>query len=81
MGILNEKRCKRASFRKCRNEPALIEYVSKGSDIWSWGFDEEIETLTTLYPWQKKIEDLFFTEPDDRTVNWFWEGTGGRVAD
>lgn len=29
-----------------------------------------------LYPFQKRVVDLCCEEPDDRTINWFWESTG-----
>lgn len=29
-----------------------------------------------LYDWQKKLEALHNTEPDDRTIYWVWEPTG-----
>lgn len=77
-GLQKNECFKRASFRKCRNEPALIEYVSKGTDIWSYGFPVELKIIKNLYPWQQKIEDIFFTEPDDRTIRWYWEGPGCR---
>ena len=30
-----------------------------------------------MYPWQKEIEDLSMTEPDGRTIHWYWENEGG----
>lgn len=33
--------------------------------------------ITELRPWQKQVYDLIFTtEPDRRSIHWFWEGTG-----
>lgn len=32
----------------------------------------------TLYRWQKDIINLIKTEPDDRTINWFWEADGNK---
>jgi len=75
-GLVKLEVFKGASFRPCRNEEALIEYVGKGNNIWSYGLPIPIKIITNLYPWQKKIEDLFFTEPDDRSVYWFWESKG-----
>jgi len=66
----------RAHFGACRNEKNLIDYCQKDGDIWSFGFPKPIKILTDLYDWQKKIEDIFMSEPDDRTVHWFWENTG-----
>lgn len=30
----------------------------------------------TLYAWQQEILNLIKTEPDDRTINWFWDRNG-----
>lgn len=66
----------RASFRKCRNEAALIEYCQKETVLFSIGIAKPVRTIAVLRPWQAKIEQLFFTEPDDRKIHWFWEGKG-----
>ena len=67
----------RASFRKCRNEDALIEYCQKdGIVLYRKGFPLPIRVITNLYPWQKKIEDIYLTEPDNRSIYWFWEPEG-----
>ena len=29
-----------------------------------------------LYDWQREIVELTETEPDNRTINWYWEGPG-----
>lgn len=65
-----------ASFRPCRNEEALIEYCKKGNDIWCHGFPKPVKIITELYNWQKDVETLCMTEPDDRTINWFYGVTG-----
>lgn len=31
----------------------------------------------TPYPWQKEVLDIVAQEPDERTVHWYWEPTGG----
>ena len=36
----------------------------------------ELKLITTLRPWQEEIRNLCMTEPDDRTINWFWEPEG-----
>lgn len=66
----------RASLRACRNEEALVEYCSKDNIEFSLGFPKPIKIITELYHWQKDIEKLFFTEPDDRHIYWNWENTG-----
>lgn len=68
-------------WEKMRNEEASLNYCTKsetavGEPI-SYGFPRPVVTITDLYPWQQSIVDLYFTEPDGRTCNWFWENTGG----
>lgn len=35
------------------------------------------KVIEILRPWQQEIADLCETEADDRTINWYWESTGG----
>jgi len=35
-----------------------------------------VKVLENLYPWQKQVETLCLEEPDDRTINWYWEPDG-----
>ena len=73
---LNKKLGGRCSFRACRNEAALIEYCKKDGKYDSFGFPKPIKIITELYPWQKNIEEIVLSEPDDRTIHWFWEPIG-----
>ena len=67
----------RASFRKCRNEEALIEYCQKdGVVLYRKGFPLPVRVIAELYPWQKQIEDLYLTDPDNRSIYWYWESQG-----
>jgi len=75
-GLVKMDIFKGASFRPCRNEEALIEYCGKGEDVWSYGLPVPIRIIKNLYPWQKEIEDLYFTEPHDTNIYWFWESKG-----
>jgi len=53
-------------------------YCSKDENIVvSIGRPKPIKIIQTLYPWQKEIEDLILTEPDDRKIYWFYEKKGG----
>lgn len=64
-----------------RNEEASIAYCSKSDtsigEPYLFGFPKPLKIISDLYPWQQSIEDIYFTEPDGRTCNWFWENTGG----
>lgn len=66
----------RVSMRECRNEEALITYCKKDGNFIAGGFPRPLKIITELRPWQKRVEELVLTEPDDRTVYWFWEATG-----
>lgn len=67
-------------WEKTRNESAALEYCQKEQTrfgrTFSFGFPKPIKILSELKPWQKKIEDLFFTEPNGRTLHWYWESVG-----
>jgi len=76
-GLLNKYSCfKRCTFREARNVEALIKYCQKDGKVWSYGFPKPIKVIQELYTWQKDIEDLFHTEPNDRSIYWFWESIG-----
>lgn len=78
-GLINKYECfTHASFRPCRNEKALIEYCQKDGNVFiKIGFPKEIQIISILKPWQLNIEKLFFQEPNDRKIYWFWETKGG----
>jgi len=44
---------------------------------WSKGIPKPIKIISALRPWQKKIENIILSEPDDRLIYWFWEAVGG----
>lgn len=67
----------RASFRKVRNEDALIEYIKKDGNYWLFGFPKEIKLITPNKSWQIEILEKMKEEPDDRTVHWYWSNQGG----
>jgi len=73
---LNKLLGNRCSIRKCRNEAALIEYCKKDGDYISFGFPKPIKIIETLRPWQQNILDIYLTDPDDRTIYWFWDDKG-----
>lgn len=58
-----------------------VVYISKEAKGFLINFGmpkipKPIKIIENLYPWQKNIEDIFFTEPDDRTIHWYWESKG-----
>ena len=66
----------RASFRKCRNESALIDYCQKEMVLFTIGFPKPVRIIDTLYPWQQYVETLYKGTPDNRKIYWFWESVG-----
>jgi len=67
-------------WEKMHNEKASMEYCQKSDtaqgEVYSMGLPKPIKTILSLYPWQKKIEDLILTEPSDRKIYWYWETVG-----
>jgi len=70
-------------FEKMKSDAGSNDYVQKEYTFtgrrWNKGLKppkKPLKLITTLRPWQKKVEDLVLTEPDDRKVYWFWESTG-----
>lgn len=53
-----------------------IAYCSKQKVLASVGLPKPIKVIDKLYDWQKNIEDLILSEPDDRKVYWFWDEDG-----
>lgn len=73
---------KRMWWEATRNEEAAASYCAKsetskeGSTPHKWGWPKPLKCIEILYPWQEKILDLCKTEPDDRSVHWYWEEVG-----
>lgn len=40
--------------------------------------DVPIKIISELYDWQKSIEQIVQSQPDDRTIYWIWEPEGNR---
>ena len=57
------------------SEEQNIKYCSKDGDIVK--YPAPINLISALRPFQAEIEQIYFTEPDDRKIYWFWETTGG----
>ena len=69
------------------DDKSQVKYISKENKGFLINFGmpkpvKPIKVIVNLYPWQKDIEDIFFTEPDDRKIYWFWsvEGDIGKSA-
>jgi len=72
---------KRIHWEKTNNIDKAMEYCCKEDTrngvVIKFGFPKEIKIIEVLKPWQKDIEDIFFTEPDGRSIHWYWENVGG----
>ncbi|AXH76771.1 MAG: putative viral replication protein [Cressdnaviricota sp.] len=70
-------------IEKCNNIKASVEYCQKDEGRldgpWIKGFRAKVKDPLAgreLRPFQKEIVDLCSTEPDDRTVHWYYEKKG-----
>lgn len=70
------------SWRKTRDEEKAINYCLKeetrkpGGRQWTYGLPKPLNCISVLRPWQQAAYDLMFTEPDNRSVYWYWEPNG-----
>lgn len=58
-------------------------YCSKDGDvIICLGHPKPIKLITNLYDWQKQVIEIVKTEPDDRSIHWYWsaEGCNGKTS-
>ena len=73
-------------WEKTRNSDKADEYACKQETrtglVFSKGMPKPIKLITSFKPWQKRILDLVATEPDGRSIYWFWEPNGniGKTA-
>jgi len=70
--------CGRIHWEKAKGDKKQnITYCSKEQNVlFCKGLPKPVKLLTNLYPWQKDIEDLILTDPDDRKIHWFWDTEG-----
>lgn len=74
MGLFSFKRIHWEKSKGSKEEN--IAYCSKQEVVSSFGCPKPIKIISELYPWQKEIEDIYHTEPDDRKIYWFYDETG-----
>lgn len=72
---------KRISIRRCKgSEKANIKYCTKDNNFITnypnLKPKKALKLISNLYPWQTEIVKLLNTEPDGRTIHWYWEPKG-----
>lgn len=72
--------CDRFHWEKAKgSKDDNLKYCTKSSDLFFFvGLPKPIRTIKPeqFYNYQKEIYDLIQTEPDDRTIHWYWEDEG-----
>lgn len=75
--------CKRIHWEKRKgSRDQNITYCSKEGQIVSNMAVARIDTyvltlkIENFYSWQKELYNYILTEPDRRTINWYWESVG-----
>lgn len=82
--------CRDAHCEIVNNHAAAFDYTQKSDTRVSGPFYWPAQITTAkdplygkiLHDWQRKVINIIETEPDDRTINWFWEphGAAGKSA-
>lgn len=77
MRITEIKLANNPRMEACKGtEEQNMTYCGKDQKVTKFGYPKEIKIITELRPYQQKIEKLCLTEPDDRSIYWFWEPVG-----
>ncbi len=71
----------RAHILKVRSKEAVIRYCSKLDTrvrgFYSKGLPKPIKLITQFKNWQNQVLQLLETEPNDRTIHWYFDKIGG----
>lgn len=74
------------NFRYCSKEGRLRPTHQVGHDLGALTRPRDIKTISidqiNERPWQRELLELLATEPDERTIYWYWEPDGnmGKTA-
>jgi len=86
--IMCKKKCRDSEFKlpntihweATKDFEASVAYCTKEETrtggVWMHGFAKPVKTIENLRPWQAEIVELVKTEPDDRTIHWYWSEAG-----
>lgn len=72
--------CKRIHWEKARSPKHAREYCCKEDTATGEYILDSIEPIKLIKPdrpWQLAILNMINNEPDDRSINWYWENEGG----
>lgn len=77
---------KHPHWEKVKNLQAIMDYCTKSETLAGERFvspsialkKQELKIITELRDWQKDVINIIESEPDDRTVHWFWDKKGGQ---
>jgi hypothetical protein len=69
-------------IEKCNgSEQQNIKYCEKENrKIYRKGYPVPIKIINELYPWQKEILNIINNDPNDRSLNWFYDNGIGCVG-
>lgn len=71
---------KRIHWEKAKNIEACFNYCQKDNTrtgkIYRYGIRKPLKLINPNREFQKLILEIVDSEPDDRTIHWFWEETG-----
>jgi len=64
------------------NDDENISYCSKEGNFEGYGIPKPIKIINPDYFWEQEILKIIETEPDDRTIYWYWskKGNVGKTA-
>lgn len=69
--------CNRIHFEKAIGDKMInLKYCSKENLVFHFGFPKPIKVIDKLYDFQLDIEKIILSEPDDRSIYWYWESIG-----
>lgn len=74
-----KKICAKAHWEKARNKKAAYNYCKKKETAIGRSWQKPKEVISKMKEpreWQKEVLHLLTKEPDDRTINWYWEPKG-----
>lgn len=62
-----------------RPDNGWLTYITKDNDFetYNWKIEKPLKLITPDLEWEKEILEIITTEPDDRSIYWYWSRDGG----